>query len=420
MFIKAKYYLDKRYLNKEGKAHVKIAIRKNGECGFISTAVFIFPDTWDRDHIIGNDRQTKILNGVISSKKAAIDLAILELSSSGAFLNKSISEIINLILVQTDPGYAEECMLKKKNDFAQKNGFFSKFLSFTDNIYNKGTKGLYKGTLKKLGTYCSKEGIKQEGILFDDINKSWLESFESYCLQTEKQNTVAIHLRNIRAVFNAAIDEGITTNYPFRKFKIKKEESRDKSYTAKELRRLFSYKCYPGGEQEAVDMFKLMFFLIGINAVDLANLSNPIKGRAEYQRTKTHKFYSIKIQPEAMEIIKKYKGTYHLINILERCPNYKTYFNRLGKTLRKVGKTRVDGKKSIGEPLLQDVCTGSARTSWATIAQEELDIPRDVIAAALGHHTIDVTSTYLRTDWKKKIDEANRKVLDWVLYEKKG
>lgn len=230
---------------------------------------------------------------------------------------------------------------------------------------------------------------------------------------------MAIHLRNIRTVFNVAIDDNITKEYPFRKFKIKREETRDKSFTAEELRKAFNYKCYPGGQQEAVDMFKLMFCLIGINTVDMANLEEPVKGRVEYIRAKTHKFYSVKLQPEAVEIINRYKGKAHLLDILERCPNYKTYFNRLGKTFRKVGLTRVDGKKSTGKALLPDACTGSMRTSWATIAQSELDIPRDVIAAALGHHTVDVTSTYLRTDWKKKVDAANRKVIDWVFYNKK-
>ena len=162
-----------------------------------------------------------------------------------------------------------------------------------------------------------------------------------------------------------------------------------------------------------------MFCLIGINSVDLSNLRSPVKGRVEYYRAKTHKLYSIKVEPEAERIIKKYKGQKHALNIIERCPNYKTYFNRMGKTLRKVGKKRVSGRKSLGNAILPDICTGSARTSWATIAQAELDIPRDVIAAALGHHTIDVTTTYLRTAWEKKIDEANRRVLDWVFYEKK-
>lgn len=162
-----------------------------------------------------------------------------------------------------------------------------------------------------------------------------------------------------------------------------------------------------------------MFCLIGINSVDLAYAGKSVNGRLNYNRRKTHKLYSIKIEPEARIIIEKYSGKEHLINILERTPNYKTYFNRMGKTLRKIGLTRLNGKKSTGKAILPDLCIGSARTSWATIAQQELDIPREVIAAALGHHTVDVTDTYLRTDWKQKVDKANRMVLDWVLYGKK-
>ncbi len=164
-----------------------------------------------------------------------------------------------------------------------------------------------------------------------------------------------------------------------------------------------------------------MFCLIGINSIDLAYAPDISRGRLNYVRAKTHKPYSIKIEPEALAIINRYKGKNgKLVNITETSPNYKTFFNRMGKTLRKVGLQRVPGKKSTGEAILPDICTGSARTSWATIAQEELDIPRDVIAAALGHHTVDVTSTYLRTDWRKKVDAANRKVIDWVLYQKKS
>lgn len=415
---KSHLYCDFRRLDKEGRGCVRIVISRHGKRAMFSLGIYLHPNQWKNEEVI-NHPDRKKLNTLIQFQKVNVDRALLQLNIEGELSGKMPKDIIPIINEYLHPEIKEERIRREAKEALQKKSFFNYFNSYCEQIPNIGTKGLYTSTLKIINLYCAEEHFLFETITFDDINKNWLESFESYCLQTERQNTVAIHLRNIRAVFNAAIDEGITTNYPFRKFKIKKEESRDKSYTAKELRALFSYKCYPGGEQEAVDMFKLMFFLIGINSVDLANLRNSVKGRAEYQRAKTHKFYSIKLQPEALEIIKKYKGTNHLINILERCPNYKTYFNRLGKTLRKVGKTRVDGKKSLGEPILQDICTGSARTSWATIAQEELDIPRDVIAAALGHHTIDVTSTYLRTDWKKKVDEANRKVLDWVLYEKK-
>ena len=166
-------------------------------------------------------------------------------------------------------------------------------------------------------------------------------------------------------------------------------------------------------------MFELMFCLIGINGVDLAKARDKdvCKGRLNYKRTKTGKNYSIKVEEEALIIINRYKGKDgNLVNVMDRESsrknkdyNYHSYFNWMAKTLRNLD----------GGTLVPHICSGSARTSWATIAQEELDIPREVIAAALGHHTVDVTSTYLRTDWKNKVDEANRKVLDWVLYQKK-
>jgi len=406
-------------LNTEGKANLKIALRHNGESAYIPTGALLSPEEWDGAKIIGSSRNVRIMNSVIANKKAAIDRVVLELGEAGAFFQKSISEICDLVLAETDPEYAAKRDKRKREEYASANGVLAVLTSFIESKSNKGTRSIYEGTERKFKEYCLSKGIDAGFVLFEDISRKWLEDFQTHCLKTEKQNTAAIHLRNIRTVFNVAIDEGITKEYPFRKFKIRREESRDKSYSAAELRKVFSHNCYPGGEQEAVDMFKLMFCLIGINSVDLANLGNPIRGRIEYIRAKTHKFYSVKLQPEALEIIRRYKGNNHLLNILERCPNYKTYFNRLGKTIKKVGLVRVPGKKNTGKALLPDACTGSMRTSWATIAQEELNIPRDVIAAALGHHTVDVTSTYLRTDWKNKVDEANRKVLDWVLYGRK-
>lgn len=45
----------------------------------------------------------------------------------------------------------------------------------------------------------------------------------------------------------------------------------------------------------------------------------------------------------------------------------------------------------------------------------EIDIPMEVIGRALGHAMWDnaVTSTYIKYD-TKKIDEANRKVIDYL------
>ena len=163
-----------------------------------------------------------------------------------------------------------------------------------------------------------------------------------------------------------------------------------------------------------------MFMLIGINTVDLCHLKEiDSEGRINYHRAKTNRLYSIKVEPEALEIINKYRGEKWLLNILDRYQDYKDYTKRMNRALKKIGPVkRVGlGGKKIYEPLFPDISTYWARHTWATIAAS-LDIPRDTIAHALGHGNNTVTDIYIDFD-ERKIDEANRKVLDWVLHGKR-
>lgn len=412
--IKTRFYLDIREGDKEGLHSMYLVLSKSGSTAMTALNIKLTKEQWEGGQVVKHPKKD-FLNNYLSIVKGNISQAILQLSMSGSFSNKTARESLDAILDYIDPEREAERIRKAKHAklFAT---FFQKHMNA---IPKDSTRRLYTDTYRKIEGFCLESGEDVNDILFDDINNSWLVSFESFCLLTESQNTASRHLRDIRAVFNAAIDDGLTNNYPFRKFKIKKSGTKDKSFSAEELRCLFNFKSGVPGEQESIDVFKLMFCLIGINSVDLAYCGKPTKGRIEYIRKKTGKLYNIKLEPEALSIIKRYESKDRLLNLLERVPNYKTYFRRMDNNLKKAGMIQVPGKKSEGNALLPGISPGSARTSWATIAQEELDIPRDVIAAALGHHTVDVTSTYLRTDWRRKVDEANRKVLDYVLYNKK-
>ena len=59
--------------------------------------------------------------------------------------------------------------------------------------------------------------------------------------------------------------------------------------------------------KEYQDMFMLMFYLIGVNSIDLykASPDSIVDGRFEYKRSKTGRLFSIKVEPEAMEIIER-------------------------------------------------------------------------------------------------------------------
>ena len=163
----------------------------------------------------------------------------------------------------------------------------------------------------------------------------------------------------------------------------------------------------------------------GINMKDLANLTpaNYIDGRIEYRRAKTGKLYSIKVEPEAAEIIERYKGKKHLLSPFDRYKSHTNYLIHLNEGLRRIGPIEVDanGKPKytknhlpIMKPIEKEITSYWGRYSWATYAAD-LDIPKDTISEALGHvHGSKITGVYIKFS-RDKIDEANRKVIDYVL-----
>lgn len=123
------------------------------------------------------------------------------------------------------------------------------FVSYKE---KKGTIEIYNMTRRKIEYFDPR-------CTFNSIDKKWLMRFEDWLKDGGmRTNAIAIHLRNIRAVFNYAIDEEYTSNYPFRRFTIKKEETRKRSLTADQLRTLRDYHC-EDYQIKYRDLFMLMF-----------------------------------------------------------------------------------------------------------------------------------------------------------------
>lgn len=302
-----------------------------------------------------------------------------------------------------------------EDDDSPGGGFVGQFEKFIERKRNEGTKGVYKHTLDRVRLFDPDVGKKG----FEDIDLKWLRDFEAFCARTASKNARNIHLRNIRAVFNSAIDEELTNAYPFRRFKIRQEATQKRSLSVEELRRVFEYAVEPYQEIYR-DMFKLTFLLIGINSVDLHRLKGVVNGRVEFRRAKTGRQYSIKVEPEAQALIDKYRGEEGLLCIADRWSDHRNFRHQCNSALQRIGavERRGRGGKKILSPEWPELTTYWARHTWATIAYS-LDIPKDIIAQALGHGGNDTTEIYIRRD-QKKVDEANRKVIDFVLYGKGG
>lgn len=242
-----------------------------------------------------------------------------------------------------------------------------------------------------------------EPIRFEDVDFKWLTALDRFMERNGiGTNSRAIVFRCLRAVFNDAIDNGLTETYPFRKFKIRSEQKVKEHLSVEQFRILRDENF--GGDNDARDFFLLSFYAIGINPIDLYGLEGLPGGRLRYVRRKTSKFYDIGVQPEFAEICARFKGNAHLLNFADRYRNYDTFINFYRKKLRRIGK-------AICVP---DITFYWARYTWATLAYE-IGVPRDSISQSLGHSFAGpaVTSVYIDYDYKK-VDEANRRVLDYV------
>ncbi len=395
---KEKIILDKRRIMSDGSYPVKLYLRNRREI-LIST------------NFHANEYNFK--NGEYNKKEP-------NFRAKNASLRNMLSAVVNEMIVLESSGRLREMedkALKKhlesilfyKEEKEEKRNFISYLDEFVSLKANPGTIRCYTVTRNKILEF-------DPDCTFETMDRKWLASFEKWMAQTLKINAYAIHLRNIRAVFNYAIDEEATTLYPFRKYHIKKEETKKRSLTVDQLRMLINYEC-DEYQVKYRDLFMLDFYLIGINIGNLLLLTekNVVNGRIEYYRNKTNKLISIEIPVEAKEIIDKYKGKEYLLDVMDVYSDYRYFVKRMNTALKQIGETTRSGLggKKERKPLFPELSSYWARHTWATLAAE-LDIPKETISAALSHSTDDTTSIYIRFN-RRKIDEANRKVIDYVL-----
>ena len=378
-----KLVLVNEHANQDGKYPIKLRFSANSKRADVNLNVFVSEENWHEKEmtILSTEPKFKVKNKLIQDEFEKGEEFMKNLSNKGRLVNdaKALRDL-----------------------FTQK----EKSIMFMDRLYEFAqtktgkTKETYLGTWNKLKTYTDKD------IYFDDITPSWLAKFEAHCIKEgNKVNTRGIHFRNMRKIFNDAIDDRVISAdiYPFRRFKIKKEETDKRALTIEEFKKVMAYK---GIKQEewARDVFMLSFYLMGINMKDLFYLTEIDNGYINFKRFKSGRLYNIKVEPEAMELIEKYKGETLLLNFSDTIVHDENFRKKVNDYLATIAK----------DLEIRHFTTYSARHSWGTYAGE-LDIPKSTISHALGHaaETQSTTDIYIKFN-HKKVEKANRDVIDFV------
>lgn len=383
-----KLYLDTRRAKADGTYPIRLAVNNHGETAFISLGQSVKKDEWDKRQCRIKKRPDRdFLNDYLRDRYDYYNRILMRLQMSEDYRGDISARQLRDNIIREAAG-------KKSATFKDM------FVRYTSREMGNKTKKNYSVTWNTIAQFDK----TSETLLLDDISRDWLERYNLFLINIGNcHNTRTVRIRHIAAVFNYAIDNELTTNYPFRRLDLSIEPTKKRDLKVEELREVFSANVKEK-DRKLLDAFKVMFLLIGINVHDLYNLTrdNIVDGRLEYKRLKTGKQYSILIQPEVVEIMNKYPGKDRLFSFCEHYANASSFAMVTNILLKKIRA---------------GLTTYYARHTWATLAFK-LGIPKDTISLALGHSFgVRVTGTYINADLSR-VDEANRKVIDYVLYGK--
>lgn len=284
---------------------------------------------------------------------------------------------------------------------------------------NFGTAHVYRSSLNAIIAYCEKEDL-----VFSEVTSEWLKGFEVHLRRRGcSWNTVSTYLRTFRAVYNRAVNlqEAPYVPYLFRSVYTGTHADYKRALGDGDMEKVFvDLSRVPGVPlpvREAQELFILMFLLRGMPFVDLAYLrkSDLHDDVITYRRRKTGRSLSVTLTSEAMILVKKYmnhdSSSPYLFSFLKSDEGTREAYREYQLALRSFNQRLMLLGKLLG--LEDKLSSYTARHTWATTAYY-CEVHPGIISEAMGHSSITVTETYLKPFRSKKIDEANKMVINYV------
>ncbi|MEO5118387.1 site-specific integrase [Bacteroides ovatus] len=283
---------------------------------------------------------------------------------------------------------------------------------------NFGTAHVYRSSLNAIIAYRGKGDFT-----FNEVTPEWLKGFEIHLRSRGcSWNTVSTYLRTFRAVYNRAVDSRMAPYVPhlFRAVYTGTRADRKRSLEMEDMKKVFTKMQAPAvtpDMQRARELFVLMFLLRGLPFVDLAYLrkSDLHDTVITYRRRKTGRPLAVTLTPEAMRILKRYmsrdSSSPYLFPILSSREGTKEAYREYQLALRNFNRQLMLLGEILG--LGNRLSSYTARHTWATTAYY-CEIHPGIISEAMGHSSITVTETYLKPFQNKKIDEANKRIVNFV------
>ena len=251
-------------------------------------------------------------------------------------------------------------------------------------------------------------------ITADAINSGLIVDYQKWLRSWNvSMNTVSFYNRILRAVYNRAVDEGLTEQcHPFRHVYTGVGKTVKRAVTLASIRTIKSLDLSFCPKLDfARDMFLFSFYTRGMSFVDMAYLrkSDLRCGILTYSRRKTGRRLTVKWEKCMQDIVDKYSavgGTEFMLPIIRKEGDARIqYRNALKFVNNKLKEVSVLAGMGV------NLTTYVNRHSWASIAKSR-DVPLSVISDGMGHDSEKTTRIYLASLDNSAIDTANKLILE--------
>lgn len=309
-----------------------------------------------------------------------------------------------LAIVQTN--FIFDIMKKEKNYLFP---FMEELIDRLKELGKTRTAETYSTTLNSFKRFRNDKDMP-----LDMIDSDVMTAYEAFLKNSGViSNSSSFYLRNLRAVYNRAVEKGLTVQqYPFRHVYTGVDKTIKRAVslkTIKDIKNLDLSGNYP--LSFARDIFLFSFYTRGMSFVDIAFLRKKdlVGNILTYRRRKTGKMLNIRWEKCMQEIVNRYdtgESPYMLpiIHSTDDAEGRRQYINMAHNVNR--------GLKNIGQmlrlplPLTMYV----ARHAWASIARSK-NIPLSIISEGMGHDSELTTRIYLTSLDTMAIDKANMMIL---------
>ena len=382
---------------KEGRLYFQIT--HNHTVRLLKTAYKLYPDEWlpdTSDILITSARGTSRLRYLTDvHKHLHADLALL-MRMSDIYARRTADDLADAFTAIHSPGHSLYTFMQATIDRLRR-------------LNKIGTCESYEASLNSFRRFRSGRDVNIENIDADTIAE-----YEAYLKASGiTMNTVSAYMRRLRAVYNRAVEKGITEQkHPFRHVYTGVDRTVKRAVPMMYISRMrnLDLSSYPSLDY-ARDMFMFSFYTRGMSFVDMAYLkkSELSNGLLTYCRHKTGQRMFVRWEKNMQAIIEKYppNDTDYLLPIIrnkfssERM-QYKNAQHFVNTKLKEI-------MPMIG--LKENLSMYVARHSWASAAHNH-NIPLSVISQGMGHDSENTTRIYLSSLSNATIYKANKLIIN--------